>query len=106
MRPAFGGIDVGTSNSTVGVMENGRPRLVALEGEQVTLPSAIFFNFEDDATYVGRRAMADYKMCIRDRPSASTPELSPNRRGGHSQRCPKRPSASPDRLCASGPIRR
>lgn len=60
MRPAFGGIDFGTSNSTVGVIENGRPRLVALEGESVTLPSAIFFNFEDDNTALGRRAIGEY----------------------------------------------
>lgn len=60
MRPAFGGIDFGTSNSTVGVIENGRPRLVALEGENVTLPSAIFFNFEDNQTALGRRAIGEY----------------------------------------------
>lgn len=60
MRPAFGGIDFGTSNSTVGVIENGRPRLVALEGESVTLPSAIFFNFEDDNTALGRQAIGEY----------------------------------------------
>ncbi|WP_269930816.1 Hsp70 family protein [Aminobacter sp. HY435] len=60
MRPAFGGIDFGTSNSTVGVIENGRPRLVALEGDSVTLPSAIFFNFEDDNTALGRRAIGEY----------------------------------------------
>lgn len=60
MRPAFGGIDFGTSNSTVGVIEDGRPRLVALEGENVTLPSAIFFNFEDNQTALGRRAIGEY----------------------------------------------
>ena len=60
MRPAFGGIDFGTSNSTVGIVADGRPRLVALEGEQTTLPSAVFFNFEDNHTYFGRRAIADY----------------------------------------------
>ena len=60
MRPAFGGIDFGTSNSTVGVIENGRPRLVALEGDSVTLPSAIFFNFEDNQTALGRHAIGEY----------------------------------------------
>ena len=60
MPPAFGGIDFGTSNSTVGIVADGRPRLVALEGEQATLPSAVFFNFEDNATRFGRRAIADY----------------------------------------------
>ncbi|WP_442581524.1 Hsp70 family protein [Mesorhizobium sp. ASY16-5R] len=60
MKPDHGGIDFGTSNSTVAVFDNGKPRLVALEGEQVTMPSAVFFNFEDDRTYFGRRAIEDY----------------------------------------------
>lgn len=62
MRPHFGGIDFGTSNSTVGIVENGRARLVALEGDQVTMPSAVFYNFEDDRTYFGRRAIEDYTL--------------------------------------------
>ena len=60
MKPDHGGIDFGTSNSTVAVFDNGKPRLVALEGEHVTMPSAVFFNFEDDRTYFGRRAIEDY----------------------------------------------
>jgi len=60
MKPISGGIDFGTSNSTVGFMENGKPRLVALENGQVTMPSAVFFNFEDNHTHFGRRAIADY----------------------------------------------
>jgi len=67
MRSAFGGIDFGTSNSTVGVIRNGRARLVALEGEQPTLPSAVFFNFEDGHTYFGRRAISDYTDSIEGR---------------------------------------
>ncbi|MEI9406272.1 Hsp70 family protein [Mesorhizobium argentiipisi] len=67
MRSAFGGIDFGTSNSTVGVIRNGRARLVALEGEQPTLPSAVFFNFEDGYTYFGRRAISDYTDSIEGR---------------------------------------
>ncbi|MCO5162432.1 MAG: Hsp70 family protein [Mesorhizobium sp.] len=62
MQTSFGGIDFGTSNSTVGVIRDGRPRLVALEGGHVTLPSAVFFNFEDDRTYYGRRAIEDYTL--------------------------------------------
>lgn len=60
MRPAFGGIDFGTSNSTVGVIENGRPKLVPLEEDNVTLPSAVFFNYEDNGVYLGRKAIAQY----------------------------------------------
>src|SRR4051812_23522411 len=67
MRPAFGGIDFGTSNSTVGVVRNGRPRLVALEDGQVTLPSAVFFNFEDNRTHFGRLAIANYTDSIEGR---------------------------------------
>src|SRR5882757_507038 len=67
MRLAFGGIDFGTSNSTVGVIRDGQARLVALEGEQPTLPSAVFFNFEDGHTYFGRRAIADYTDAIEGR---------------------------------------
>ena len=62
MQTSFGGIDFGTSNSTIGVIRGGRPRLVALEGDHVTLPSAVFFNFEDDRTYFGRRAIEDYTL--------------------------------------------
>lgn len=60
MQPASGGIDFGTSNSTVGVVENGKPRLLALEGQSATLPSALFFNFEDDGVSVGREAIRLY----------------------------------------------
>ncbi|AZO56536.1 MAG: Hsp70 family protein [Mesorhizobium sp.] len=67
MHQAFGGIDFGTSNSTVGVIRNGRARLVPLEGEQPTLPSAVFFNFEDGHTYFGRRAIGDYTDSIEGR---------------------------------------
>ncbi|MER8919107.1 Hsp70 family protein [Mesorhizobium sp. M0802] len=67
MHQAVGGIDFGTSNSTVGVIRNGQARLVALEGEQPTLPSAVFFNFEDGHTYFGRRAIADYTDAIEGR---------------------------------------
>ncbi|MBA1139573.1 Hsp70 family protein [Mesorhizobium neociceri] len=67
MHQAFGGIDFGTSNSTVGVIRDGQARLVALEDEQPTLPSAVFFNFEDGHTYFGRRAIADYTDAIEGR---------------------------------------
>ena len=60
MRPAFGGIDFGTSNSTVGILADGRARLIDLEEAQTAMPSAVFFNFEDNHTYFGRRAIQDY----------------------------------------------
>jgi hypothetical chaperone protein len=60
MKPISGGIDFGTSNSTVGYMEAGRPLLVPLENGSVTMPSAVFFNFEDNRTYFGRQAIGHY----------------------------------------------
>ena len=60
MRTVSGGIDFGTSNSTVGFIENGRPRLVELDAGQSAMPSAVFFNFEDDRTYFGRQAISLY----------------------------------------------
>lgn len=55
------GLDFGTSNSTLGrVGADGHPDLLALEGSNRTIPSVLFFNFEDDRLYFGRAAVADY----------------------------------------------
>jgi len=67
MRPVHGGIDFGTSNSTVGVIENGKPRLVPLERDEVTLPSAVFFNYEDNGIYLGREAIGQYTDAVEGR---------------------------------------
>lgn len=64
---AFGGIDFGTSNSTVAVMEGDAPHLLPLEGQNVTLPSAVFFNFEDDQTLFGRQAISSYTEGVEGR---------------------------------------
>jgi hypothetical protein len=40
MTPIFGGMDFGTSNSTVAIMRGGRPELAPLEDGHATLPSA------------------------------------------------------------------
>lgn len=53
------GIDFGTSNSTVGIADDGGARLIALEGAAVTLPSAVFWH-EDGGPSFGRAAIADY----------------------------------------------
>ena len=66
MNALIGGIDFGTSNSTVGIVKNGTPQLVALEKGQVTLPSAIFYNFEDNQTYYGRHAISEYMEVDRE----------------------------------------
>ncbi|QTL04527.1 Hsp70 family protein [Aquabacter sp. L1I39] len=53
------GLDFGTSNTTLGLMRDGIPRLAPLEGEADTLPSAIFFPRSGDPLF-GRAAMAAY----------------------------------------------
>ena len=55
------GIDFGTSNSAMAVREGaGLSRMVALEGDAPTLPTALFFNAEDQRTHFGRDAVAQY----------------------------------------------
>ena len=56
------GLDFGTSNSTLAIAESGNaaPRLMPLEDGKPTIPSAIFFDFEDDSVRFGRAATAAY----------------------------------------------
>jgi hypothetical chaperone protein len=55
------GLDFGTSNSTIGrIGPDGQPQLIALENGQATLPSVIFFGFEDNSVHFGRAAVAEY----------------------------------------------
>lgn len=55
------GMDFGTSNSTFAVKSGNEPsRLLPLEDGKPTIPSAIFFSFEADTTFFGRRAMNEY----------------------------------------------
>ncbi len=55
------GLDFGTSNSTLGrIGTNGQPQLLSLENGQATMPSVLFFGFEDDQVHFGRDAVAEY----------------------------------------------
>ncbi|MDN5787692.1 Hsp70 family protein [Pseudorhodobacter sp.] len=54
------GVDFGTSNSTVSVMQNGRAQLIALESGSVTLPSAVFWDADGLPPVFGRAAIAAY----------------------------------------------
>jgi hypothetical chaperone protein len=55
------GVDFGTTNSTVGLCAAGSdPFLIPLEGEQVTIPSALFFSLEDGSVHFGRAAVHEY----------------------------------------------
>ncbi len=55
--PAIG-IDFGTSNTAAAVLEQGRPRIIALEPGQETLPTAIFLDYASRHTYYGRDAVS------------------------------------------------
>ncbi|WP_281990259.1 Hsp70 family protein [Sulfitobacter geojensis] len=50
------GIDFGTSNSAAGVCVNGKPQLIALEGGAPTMPTAVFFDYEEKKMLVGAAA--------------------------------------------------
>jgi hypothetical chaperone protein len=55
------GLDFGTSNSTIARLDSsGVPHLLKLEAGRETIPSVIFFSFEDDSVHFGRQAVAEY----------------------------------------------
>lgn len=55
------GIDFGTSNSAMAWLgPQGSARLMALEGEALAMPTAVFYNAEDHSTHFGRDAVAHY----------------------------------------------
>ena len=60
MPAQYCGLDFGTSNSTLALHANGRSFLCPLEGESVTLPSAVFYDFEDHSVRFGRDAIHTY----------------------------------------------
>ncbi len=59
--PGTLGIDFGTSNSAVSwAAPGGTARLIALEGEALAMPTAVFYNSEDLRTHFGRDAVTHY----------------------------------------------
>ena len=50
------GIDFGSSNSAAGYLCDGKPRLIKLDPDQITLPSTFFFDFENRRTLIGEPA--------------------------------------------------
>jgi hypothetical chaperone protein len=58
-HPAFG-IDFGTSNSTVGLQRAGAASLIPLEGDNLNIPSAVFFDAEGGRAHFGRAAIERY----------------------------------------------
>ena len=51
------GIDFGTSNTAAGVVQNGKPQLIALENGADTLPTVIFMDFDSGETLFGQAAV-------------------------------------------------
>ncbi len=58
-QSAFG-IDFGTSNSTVGMKRARGAALIPLEGENLNIPSAVFFDAESGRSHFGRAAVQRY----------------------------------------------
>lgn len=58
---AYAAIDFGTSNSAVCLGVKQKRRLVPLEQGKDTLPTAVFFNADEQHTAFGRRALAEYQ---------------------------------------------
>jgi hypothetical chaperone protein len=56
----FCAIDFGTSNSAVAVLGNGALRLAPVEGAYTTLPTAVFFNTDENTREYGRAALEAY----------------------------------------------
>jgi hypothetical chaperone protein len=54
------GIDFGTSNSAVGVCDTSGPRLLPLQRGTTSVPTALFFSFDDDSTTFGHDALERY----------------------------------------------
>ena len=55
------GIDFGTSNSAIAWADpQGTARLIALEGDALAMPTAVFYNAEDGTTHFGRDAIGHY----------------------------------------------
>ena len=55
------GIDFGTSNSAMAWLgPEGAARLIPLEGEALAMPTAVFYNAEDQTTHFGRDALKHY----------------------------------------------
>jgi hypothetical chaperone protein len=55
--PAIG-IDFGTSNTAAAVLDGSSPRIIQLEEGQATLPTAVFLDYANRQTLVGRLAVS------------------------------------------------
>jgi len=122
------GLDLGTSNTTLGIISGREPVLTALEAGQTTIPSAIFYEV-DGAVLIGCKAIEAYVegapgRLMRSRKSglgtplidetatrARTDQLSRrdrllSRRGETARRAGDRPRAARRRAWQAGALRR
>lgn len=54
------GLDFGTANTSVAINSAGRTSVLALEGQSGSMPSTLFFGFEDDCIEFGEAAFERY----------------------------------------------
>jgi hypothetical chaperone protein len=54
------GIDFGTSNSSIGVCDANGPRLLPIQSGATSVPTALFFSFDDHSTSFGGEALERY----------------------------------------------
>ena len=54
------GIDFGTSNSSVGICDANGPRLLTIQRDATSVPTALFFGFDNNATTFGYEALDHY----------------------------------------------
>ncbi len=54
------GLDFGTSNSAIGHAAEAHPSLIPLQDGRASIPTAVFFSFEDASVTFGREAIARY----------------------------------------------
>lgn len=67
MSANIGGIDFGTSNSSVGCYKNGFPELIRFGDDGVSIPSAIFYSTESFDTAYGKQAVSQYRSGVEGR---------------------------------------
>src|SRR4051795_8461846 len=54
------GVDFGTSNSSIGVCDAAGARLLPVQRGAMSVPTALFFSFDDDSTTFGHEALDRY----------------------------------------------
>lgn len=60
MKNIVAGIDFGTTNSSAAISDGGIPRLVNVEKDKTTIPTALYFPDRNSNVYFGREAQEQY----------------------------------------------